>query len=233
MRSEHDLRLLGAACCGWGVLAVLLALRASATEVLVVALAAAALGGALFLSRVRRALVVGVAFCAVVTALIATAAGGQLAHQRQGPLAELAAERASGTFEAVVTGQPRALEPKGPGAAETRYLVPLTVHRVQARGTRVDVATPVVLIGDGRWRTVPWRARLDVKGRLAPSERLGSAQALLVARFVQGIGAASAGVATGSPTGAAGAAEGRFDHGVNKSTPEAPGVDVDRPTKVA
>lgn len=182
MRSEHDLRLLGAACCGWGVLAVLLALRASATEVVVVALAAAALGGALFLSRVRRALVVGVAFCAVVTALIATAAGGQLAHQRQGPLAELAAERASGTFEAVVTGQPRALEPKGPGAAETRYLVPLTAHRVQARGTRVDVATPVVLIGDGRWRTVPWRARLDVKGRLAPSERLGSAQALLVAR---------------------------------------------------
>lgn len=180
--SEHDLRLLAAACCGWGVLAALLGLRASTAALVTVALAAAALAGLLSVWAGRHAAITVVAFCGVVTTLIMTAAGGQLAHQRQGPLAELAVERASGAFDAVVTGQPRAIEPKGPGAGETRYLVPLTVHRLEARGMRADVATPVVVIGDERWRTLPWRARLKVKGRLAPSERLGSAQALLVAR---------------------------------------------------
>lgn len=175
----HDLRLLGAACTAWAALAALLALRASSVVVASVALATAAVALLVTFLWPKLTSTRVVALSLAASCLVCVAAASTLYVQHRGPVSELAAERASGLFVGVVTAQPRAVASSIGFDGAERYVIPMTVEQVDARGRRHEVAIPVIVIGDQRWRTVPWRATVEVRGRLTPSERVGAAQAVL------------------------------------------------------
>lgn len=180
----HDLRLLAAASAGWGVLAGALALGASPVAVLAAGLGLALASTGLEMLGGRWSPGRPLALAAAAGCLVMVAAAGHLTMQQRGPVRDLAAQRASGTFVGVVTAGPRAVSTDTDRVAGTppRYVVAVTLEQVDARGMRSQVSTPAVVIADARWRSVTWRSRIEVRGRLAPSKRTGPAQAVLAAR---------------------------------------------------
>lgn len=197
MTRTHDLRLLSVACVGWAAMATVLALRVAPVVmawwcvgfVLAAVLTLAVSGTGPWRARRKdgsssrrpRAVSGGsVRWCA--TALASTAvllAGGAstVSDQRRGPIVDLANHRATATVDVVITGQPRRIV--GDRGGQVQYLVTADVTCVESRGLRTRVASPVVIVGGEAWKPVPWHARLTVHGRLAPSERVGSALAVM------------------------------------------------------
>lgn len=168
---RHDVRLVPVAAAGWaggwlgtgmGVLD-----RWSGVALLTVALVVAGLVGA----AVRwRLLVAG----AAAIGLVGTVAVGALAAHRltDGPLAELAAQRAMVTVQVEVRGDPQVRTGQFGDYATVRGLAREVTGRGQAWATR----TPVLLVVGGDRATDGWRrvlvgSTVRVSGRLEPVDR--------------------------------------------------------------
>lgn len=180
----HDLRLLSAASAAWALLAGALTVSAPPAAILTVGLGLGLAAAVVVAFCSPRPPVRVLALASATACLVFVPTAGHLTIQQAGPVRDLASERASGVFVGVVTAQPRAVKAvAATGAGEpARYVVPMTIEQVEARGTRSAVHTPVIVIADGRWRDVAWRARVELRGRLTPSQRIGAAQAVLAAR---------------------------------------------------
>ncbi|WP_182523758.1 ComEC/Rec2 family competence protein [Nocardioides dongkuii] len=115
--------------------------------------------------RGRRAALTGAA-----ALLVATAVGGValVRHEQVGrnPVASLADARAVVTLAASVTSDPRTVS----GRYGDRVLVRLQAREVTGRGRTHRLRTPVLVIGDASWRTVPLGTTVRTTGRLAPAE---------------------------------------------------------------
>lgn len=83
-----------------------------------------------------------------------------------GPIAELAAQRASVEMTATVVSDPRPVA----GSWEERVLVRLRVREVTSRDAAYRLGAPVLVFGDGAWRAVELGERVRVVGRLAPPD---------------------------------------------------------------
>ncbi len=103
----------------------------------------------------RRAAVTGLAAVVVATAVGAIAAT-QAAAVRDGPVAELARERALVTLTGTVTADPKRI----PGRFGERVLVRVSVGRHQ----------PVLVFGDDDWERLVLKERVRFTGRLAPAD---------------------------------------------------------------
>ena len=198
----HDMRLLSAACVAWAALATLLSARPDPAIVVVVlalvTIVAAALAFGTRLPGLRadqsaRARHEGeddenpasshgsgwalwALLVIALTTIVLAAAQVTLAHEEAGPVTTLARDRAVATLEARVTGQPhRVVGARG----DERFVVPAQIDRITARGRTQEVATPVILVGDRRWTNLTWQSHLRARGRLAPSQRLGAARAVV------------------------------------------------------
>lgn len=180
---QHDLRLLGAACAGWVTVALGLAADVAVSVwwsaglvALLLMLVAVTLDRGCLRGQWRSSTrFVGLS-CAICSLVCVTTAG-TLADQARGPVTVLAGERAAGSFELRIDGQVHKIA----GAdARPRYTLAATVEKVTARGRSARVNTPIVVLGDAEWKSLPWRGRIATTGRLAPSQRMGSARALLV-----------------------------------------------------
>ncbi|WP_235558727.1 ComEC/Rec2 family competence protein [Nocardioides sp. Leaf285] len=140
-------------------------------------LAAALVGGAA-LARRRpgtRALVAALLSVLVAVGVVAVL---RAAVVRDGPVADLAAERAVVDLEGTVVSDPRPVQ----GAFEEQVVVRLDVDRVVGRGRAWRLSAPVVVLGGADWAAVPLGARVSTSGRLAPSDSRGGDEvaALLV-----------------------------------------------------
>ncbi len=173
-RDRLDLRLAPAALGVWGAAALGLgwsASRALAGAGLLVL--GAALAGWLDRRRVRRPGSEAQAgrSSALLVALIATSAAFGVAALRTsaihaGPLDELALEHASVQIEAVVTTDPISRS----GTFAPYCLVHLRVDQVVARGQRIRIRTPVLVIADVTWLDVRLGEHVRTTGRLQPAE---------------------------------------------------------------
>ncbi|WP_244929177.1 ComEC/Rec2 family competence protein [Nocardioides sp. W7] len=123
--------------------------------------------------RGRRAALTAAAVL-LVAAAVAWAALVRTEQVTGNPVARLAADGAVATLEATVTSDPRVV----PGQYADRILLRLEVRRVTGRGASYSLATPVVVLGDEAWRSVPLGATVRTTGRLSPSDD-GDAAAVL------------------------------------------------------
>lgn len=174
----HDVRLLLPAFAAWACTAALAALHLGSALLALsgagFAVVALALGWGSTRAGARAiALVLG------VTGLVCLTSAAHAQHDERGPVLQLAGQHATMRAEALVTSDPRLLPDTGRGP---QYLVALRLRHVEGRGLAADVDTPVVVIGDERWKNVAWRSQLHVDGRLSPSTRLGASRAVLSAR---------------------------------------------------
>ena len=103
----------------------------------------------------RRALLTGLAVV-VVGGGVGVVAVARAKAVRDGPVAELARERALVTLTGTVTSDPRLV----PGAFGEQVLVKVAVGRHQ----------PVLVFGDDEWQRVAMRERVRFTGRLAPAD---------------------------------------------------------------
>jgi len=167
MTPPADLRapLLAVAAWAGGLAGVLLDAR------LVAALVAGTAVLALVASRRRS----WVAAAALVAATVAAVALLQTAGGRDGPVDELAAERAVVSLEVTTTSDPR------PARSTYGDLLVLRgrVDRVVGRGAAHGVSTPVVILGGEEWAGVRLGTRVSTGARLAPAD--GDAAALVSA----------------------------------------------------
>ncbi len=83
-----------------------------------------------------------------------------------GPVARLAAERAGVEVVGVVSQDPRLVA--GPFGAQA--VVRLDVREVAGRGLVHRLSSPVLVLGDPRWASVPLGSRVSTTGRLAPAD---------------------------------------------------------------
>ncbi|MGO4341428.1 ComEC/Rec2 family competence protein [Pedococcus sp. 2YAF34] len=170
-----DLRLLLPALVAWSVSALTLGLR----PLLLVGLA----GVSMLVSvsafvvgpRVPRrsrpgsqhpGVVVALSAGTVALALLATA--GHQAVRRAGPLEDLAHRHAAVVVRGVVASDPVVLTQAGRDGVTVRFR--MEVHQVTARGATARVSTPVLVVGDERWRSVAWRSGLELHGKLVVAE---------------------------------------------------------------
>lgn len=180
-----DLRLAAPAVAAW--LAAMVVLRLPPMAGLGVAAVAATGGTALAWRRPGAWWTVAVAALACAAAA-ATCAALRVAAAGQGPLRDLAEERAVATLELVVVSDPRRVStagatPAGPGGRRQLAIVEVRVERVEARGQRVDVRTPaVVLASDLRWLELEPSMRVRAAGRLLPARPGDDAAAAFSAR---------------------------------------------------
>lgn len=95
-----------------------------------------------------------------------------------GPVAELAGRRASATFEAVVTDDPRERVQRGGLSRRSSFVVPARVEMVRetpgspgGRGSAVRVRASVILLASGEeWRSLLPSQRIAVRGRFGAAE---------------------------------------------------------------
>lgn len=204
---NHDLRLLSAALVAWATVGGGLALRTSPGQWWAIALLTALISGGLiacmslwrhpqdifqgddptpgparmslqaFSGRPR---MIWTAWACACTAVVCAGSGWH-AQSAAGPVAAWSQARASKHLIVDVDGAPITL-PAKPPANKVRYLVPVTVRYADVYGQHVALATPIVIVGQEGWGKVAWHSRLDVTGRLAPSNRLGAAQAVMTVR---------------------------------------------------
>ena len=83
-----------------------------------------------------------------------------------GPVARLAAERAGVEVVGVVSQDPRRIE----GPYGEQAVVRLDVREIVGRGLRHRLSSPLLVLGDPRWASVPLGARVSTSGRLAPAD---------------------------------------------------------------
>ena len=154
-----DLRALVPAVAAWGVGTWALGWSPAArlTAGLALVLVALVLGG-------RRALL---ALTAAVTALILLASAGHAWRERAGPIEQLARSGSVASVEGRVLAEPFVLPSTGD---RVRVLVRLRLLRVDARGYRSEVSTPVLVRGDERWAGLQWRQLVTFTARLRPAE---------------------------------------------------------------
>ena len=187
----QDLRLLGPALATWvGALAGIgtgveatLARRGVLAGVVLVTLAVIA-RSVLVRSPGRRAGAATWAVAAMTASLAGGAAVGSVhrAALGLGPLHELAAERASATVAATVTGDPRRVAPRVDGVHRSAgwLLTPVRATMVEARGRQVRLRAPLLVIAqDRRWSRLLPGQRLRVTGRLGPARSGEAATAVL------------------------------------------------------
>ncbi len=94
------------------------------------------------------------------------------------PLRDLAERRASVDLVATVASDPRPI----PGRWEDQVVVRIRASEVTARGQRLRLGAPVVLLGGKEWRRVALGERVLVEGRLAPADDAGTAALVLPVR---------------------------------------------------
>ncbi|WP_323791049.1 ComEC/Rec2 family competence protein [Nocardioides sp.] len=83
-----------------------------------------------------------------------------------GPVARLAAERAAVEVVGVVSQDPRLVE----GLYGAQAVVRLDVREVVGRGLRHRLSSPVLVLGDPGWASVPLGSRISTTGRLASAD---------------------------------------------------------------
>ena len=160
----RDLRLiLPAAACVAGAITGLLLGPAATSAVIAAAVGGLALGAAAW-PPARRTLAV-LAVCVVAAALCA---GLRAALLRSGPLADLAAQRAHVTVEAVITSDPSLRESNRSwdGGRRPYVVVSARVHKVTGRGRTFEMRAPVTVIADEAWAGVTPGQRIGATGRL-------------------------------------------------------------------
>ncbi|GAA4693708.1 ComEC/Rec2 family competence protein [Nocardioides nanhaiensis] len=108
-----------------------------------------------------------VAALAVVALAVASLTWVRGLAVTEGPLAELAHERARVELVATVVSDPRQVD----GGFEPRTAVRLQVTEVTARGVVVRLRSAVLVLGDDAWRGVELGERVRAGGRLAPGDR--------------------------------------------------------------
>ncbi|MEU1877319.1 ComEC/Rec2 family competence protein [Streptosporangium sp. NPDC020072] len=175
----HTLHLVLPALASWMAALVLVGCPASIGA----CAALTALGGALLTAvaiRARgRTAWRGVALAVLVC--VAAAAGVVAFHVHAadtGPVAELARRRASATFEAVVTDDPRERAQRGGLSRRSGFVVPARVEVVrQTSGTAgepggaVRLRASVILLATGEeWRSLLPSQRVAVQGQFGPAE---------------------------------------------------------------
>ncbi len=164
----RDLRLtLPAVACILGALCGLLLRPATAVAGVAVVVGLLALGAAAW-PAARRTLAV-LAVCVVAAALCA---GLRAALLRAGPLADLAAQGAQVTVEAVITSDPALRESNRSwdDARRPYVVVSARVHQVTGRGHTFELRAPVTLIADESWADVRPGQRVASTGRLDRAE---------------------------------------------------------------
>ena len=162
----HDLRVPLLASAGWvGGLGVLLLPWWLGLGLLVVAVA-------VLVAR-PRPVGVGMVVAGLAVALVAWL---HVAQAARSPVALLAGDGAVVRAELRVTGDPRISH----GQYADVAVVPATVLAVSGRGTAYRLRTPVTVIADPTWVSVPLGARLVVSGQLTPSDVPGVAAVLRV-----------------------------------------------------
>lgn len=122
----------------------------------------------------------GVVLTLLLAAALQVVVAGAEARSEAGPVAELASERAFVRVTGQVMAEPRRLRRTEAGPA--RVAVVLRVQRVEARGVRTAVETPVLLLGDADRLRVGWRDVVEVTGRLAPADAGEQVRAVLTTR---------------------------------------------------
>lgn len=191
----HDVRLLSCACVAWAALVVVLATDPSPQVVLGVLVAVAVVGAGILAGarcgRRRRGCRGGHAasrgvgtsatwggLALALSTLVLTAGELTLAHESAGPVTALAQERSTVVAVVTVAGQPHRIIGRD---GEERFVIPARIEKITGRGRSARVATPVVVVGDRRWAELTWQTTVRTRGRLAPSQRLGAARAVLQA----------------------------------------------------
>ena len=118
----------------------------------------------------------GLALVAAVTGLVLLVSAAHSWRERAGPVAELARSGSVASVEGRVLAEPFVI---GAGGERVRVLVRMRLLTVDARGYRSEVATPVLVRGDERWRALQWRERVSFAARLRPAEPGQAEQAVL------------------------------------------------------
>jgi competence protein ComEC len=177
-----DLRLLAAAVTAWATVAVTVS-WASGVRLVLLAFLGALTGAAWLLhrrgerrrrhrraGRHARARGLGAALLLVTAAvsLLQLAATGHDLRQRQGPLDDLTAQRASVTVVGTVVTDPRVLTSR---FGDETILLTLDVREVSGRGSQHAAYAPVLVRGGDELRAARWWSTVQLSGRLrTPSE---------------------------------------------------------------
>lgn len=182
-RARADLRLLPGLCACWAVCAACLPAPRRVPVAVVSLGLLALLGGAFAAVRARGRPRPGWLGQLVALAALAGAAAVSTALHtawaRPPAVGELIVQRVAIAGTGTVLGDPaRARAPDRSGAP--RFTVRVRLDRVTARGERLGLRTPVLVIGGSAWRAVTPGTRIALTGRLVPTEPGDRLQALLV-----------------------------------------------------
>lgn len=118
------------------------------------------------------------ALCLAVAAAVLASGAAQRSAPSHGLLPEAASSGASVRLVATVTGDPRVLTPFWPGAP-ARVTVIVSAVRVTSDGRAGAAAGQVLVVGPAAWAGAPYRARVEVVGRLTADASHGRAVAVL------------------------------------------------------
>ncbi len=159
--------MLGAAAWLGAVAGTLATGRLLVSGLVVAALVAAAVA---VLARGRGELVVAVSALLLVAAVagaVASLRADRIAHN---PVATLAADGAAVTAVGAVASDPHVVA-SGPASLGGDQVVwRLTLHQVTGRGRTLDLAAPVLVLGDADDPRVPLGATVQLHGRLVPAD---------------------------------------------------------------
>ncbi len=169
LASRLDLRmpLLGAAA--WlGAVAGSLARGPTLVSIVVGSVLVAA--GIAAATRRRREVVLAVVAVLLMAAAAGTVAGLRTDRISHSPVAELAADGAAVTAVGTVASDPHVVA-KGPRSYGRDQVVwRLAVHQVTGRGRTLELAAPVLVLGDGDDARVPLGATVRLHGLLVPAD---------------------------------------------------------------
>ncbi|WP_257478472.1 ComEC/Rec2 family competence protein [Acidipropionibacterium jensenii] len=105
---------------------------------------------------------------AAVTAVLATLGGLRAQALHEGPVAQLAAQRAAVTVVATVTSDPHTVAARGPRAE--MVLVHIRTVEVSARGQQIRVRTPLVAQGGSEIADLRVGSTVELTGLLRPAD---------------------------------------------------------------
>ncbi len=198
-RAAADLRLLVPALSAWSAVALLLGVPASQAVVVAGAALLVASGlavawrrsfvrgthdssGAVAWGRtvargrsgdpgVAAAWLGTMTLAALATTLALAALAAATGVRDAGPIRDLADQHATVSVLGVVASDPRAVDPpRGRPESAAGVVLRLDVEQVDGRGVRTAVASPVLVFADRAWLDLPWQARVQATGRLAPPQ---------------------------------------------------------------
>jgi competence protein ComEC len=108
---------------------------------------------------------------ALATALGLFALAAASSVRQAGPVRDLADQRAVVSVVGVVATDPRAVDPpKGRPESAAGVVLRLVLERVDGRGIRTDVDSPVLVFADRSWLEVRWQSRVAATGQLGPAQ---------------------------------------------------------------